>query len=654
MHKSTFNHLICILISGQISNIQDILKRYWRYDSFRPMQEEIINSVLEKKDTLAVLPTGGGKSICFQVPAMAQEGLCLVISPLIALMKDQVDNLNNKNIAALVIHAGMGYYDVKKTLQHAAFGDVKFLYVSPERLETKLFLEFLPALQVSIIAVDEAHCISQWGYDFRPPYLRIASLRKELQGVPVIALTASATLKVQDDICTRLAFKNESRFQQSFARPNLSYSLFNPPSKQVKLVEILQNVSGSAIVYCKSRRQTQQVAELLRMHKIEAEHYHAGLPNEERSRRQKNWMSNVVRVIVSTNAFGMGIDKPDVRTVVHYDIPDCLENYYQEAGRAGRDGNKAYAVLLYNNIEPEELFKQINLRFPSFDDIKKVYVALMNFLQVPAGNGEFKSYDFDIASFVDHFKLTILEATYGIQALAKEDLLSYNEIFFTPSSIVFTATKTDLADFEKLNPQHEDLIKGLLRSYEGIFDFPVTVHETSISRFIGKPIEEIKKGLADLHSAGIIQYAPQKDTPQIFLLKNRMYTDAFRINTVAHEERKNAYRERVNAMIEFVRNNTTCRALQIGNYFGDKSVTECKVCDNCLSKKSKVLSEKEFENLSEILLQSITPKPLLITEIEKIFVGSRKEKVWQIIEFLIAENKIYTDKEGFVSRKKSG
>lgn len=612
------------------------------------MQEDIIKSVLAKTDTLAVLPTGGGKSICFQVPGLAMDGLCLVVSPLIALMKDQVDNLIAKRISALIIHSGMGFFEVKKTLQRAAFEDVKFLYVSPERLETNLFLEFLPALGIKIIAVDEAHCISQWGYDFRPPYLRIATLREQLRGVPVIALTASATLKVQDDICERLSFRKENRFQQSFARPNLSYSLFEPPSKQTKLVEILQNVAGSAIVYCKSRKQTQNIAELLRMHKISANYYHAGLKNDERAVRQAKWMKNEVRVIVSTNAFGMGIDKPDVRTVVHYEIPDCLENYYQEAGRAGRDGNKAYAVLLHSKIESESLLQQIEIRFPGFAEIKKVYVDLMNFLQIPAGNGEFKSYDFDIAIFIELFKLNTLEATYGIQALAKEDLLSYNEMFFKAPSVVFKASKIDLEEFEKSEPGYNDLIKGLLRSYEGIFDFPVTVYESSIARFIGKPVEEIKIALTKLHQSGIIHYEPQKDSPQIFMLNHRMYAENFTIDLAAHTARKAAYRERINAMIDFVEDVTTCRAVQIGRYFGDQLILPCNICDNCLSKKTRRLPSKEFANISNALLSTLQKGKLHILEIETLFQTKGKENLWLIIDFLIGENQIYTDEKGFV------
>ena len=385
-------------------NIHSILKEYWGYDSFRPLQEDIIRSILENKDVLALLPTGGGKSICFQVPAMATEGLCLVVSPLIALMKDQVENLRHRNITAYAIYSGMSRKEVLNVLQVAGNSNCKFLYVSPERLETKLFLEWLPSLDISLIAVDEAHCISQWGYDFRPPYLRIATLRQELPGVPVLALTASATPEVQNDICEKLSFANYRVFRQSFERPNLSYSVFRVDSKINKVIEVLQKVPGTGIVYCRSRKRTKEISDLLNMHGISADFYHAGLGGELRSKKQEDWIRNKTRIMVCTNAFGMGIDKPDVRVVVHADVPDCLENYYQEAGRAGRDGKKAYAVLLYHTQELEELEKLPDTRFPTIQDIRSVYASLTNYLQIQAGTGEGEYYDFDIGDFLKKFQ----------------------------------------------------------------------------------------------------------------------------------------------------------------------------------------------------------------------------------------------------------
>ncbi|HQY19192.1 MAG TPA: ATP-dependent DNA helicase RecQ, partial [Ferruginibacter sp.] len=389
-----------------MQDIHFILKKYWGFSNFRPLQQDIIEAVLQKNDVLALMPTGGGKSICFQVPAMAMEGICLVISPLIALIKDQVETLQQKGINTLAIYSGMHFTEIKKTLQNAAYGNYKFLYLSPERLQTRLFKEFLPAINPSLIVVDEAHCISQWGYDFRPSYLRIAEIKEELPSVPIIALTASATAKVQLDICEKLLFsKNYKKFQQSFERPNLTYSVFNPTSKQTKLLEIINNTLGSALVYCKSRKQTQQIAEMLQMHKHSAGFYHAGLSNKERNKKQEQWIKNKIRIMVCTNAFGMGIDKPDVRVVVHYDVPDCIENYYQEAGRAGRDGKRSYAVLLYNYGETDALQLKAKIKFPAPEEVKKVYTALMNYLQVPAGSGEGISYAFDLADFSQKFSL---------------------------------------------------------------------------------------------------------------------------------------------------------------------------------------------------------------------------------------------------------
>src|SRR5688572_1860873 len=416
-------------------SIHQVLKDHWGYDSFRPLQEDIIRSVLSGHDTLALLPTGGGKSLCFQVPALAMEGLCIVISPLIALMKDQVENLRRRNITALAIHSGMSRKEVISTLRVAGNSNCRFLYVSPERIETALFREYLPGLPVSLIAVDEAHCISQWGYDFRPSYLRIRQLREELPGIGVLALTASATPPVQQDICKQLLFEEEVIFRQSFERLNLSYSVFEVASKINRVVDILQKVGGSSIVYCKSRKRTKEYADLLNMHGIAAGFYHAGLERELRDQVQDQWLSNKIRTIVCTNAFGMGIDKPDVRLVIHPDMPDCLENYYQEAGRAGRDGMKAYAVLLYNNKELEELLTLIDTRYPSVEDVRVVYQALNNYLQLPAGTGEGLSFDFDFADFVRKFKLPPLLATQSLKILEQEGMLGISDQVFQPATI---------------------------------------------------------------------------------------------------------------------------------------------------------------------------------------------------------------------------
>ncbi|MDQ6761634.1 MAG: ATP-dependent DNA helicase, partial [Bacteroidota bacterium] len=456
-----------------ISEPDSILKKYWGYDKFRPRQEEIINAVLNGTDTLALMPTGGGKSICFQVPALAKEGCCLVISPLIALMKDQVANLKSRGIQALSIYSGMGYIELKNTLRNAAYGNFKFLYVSPERLETDLFLEFLPAMKINLLAVDEAHCVSQWGYDFRPPYLRIASIREHLPGIPILALTASATKFVQDDICDKLGFnKNHLKFHTSFERPNLSYSVFELASRQNKMIDILQKVPGSGIVYCKSRKRTKEIAELLKLNGIDANYYHAGLANDERNSRQDDWLNNRIRIIACTNAFGMGIDKPDVRTVIHYDVPDALENYYQEAGRAGRDEKKAYGVLFFNELEINELKKQAAIRFPGIKEIKNVYQSLVNYLQLPSGSGEGLSFDFDINDFVKKFKLDVSIVNNVLKILEQEELLSYSDQFFAPSTVAFRVERPALEEFEKTHPHLDNVVKGLLRSYDGIFDYP--------------------------------------------------------------------------------------------------------------------------------------------------------------------------------------
>ncbi len=627
--------------------IHEILKQYWGYDEFRPLQEEIINAVLQRKDSLALLPTGGGKSICFQVPSMMQDGLCLVVSPLIALIKDQVQNLKSKGIPTLSIYSGMSFLEVKKTLQNAAHGNYKFLYVSPERLETSLFLEYLPILTINLIAVDEAHCISQWGYDFRPSYLRIAQLREQLPNVPILALTASATLKVQDDVCEKLAFsKNQQRFQQSYERANLSYSIFNVPSKQIKLQEILKNVKGSAIVYCKSRKRSKEVAEMLSLNNISAGYYHAGLSTEERNKRQENWISNATRVIACTNAFGMGIDKANVRTVVHYDVPDCLENYYQEAGRAGRDGKRAYAVLLFGSKEPDDLLLQPGIRFPEKDEIKKVYTAIMNYRQIAAGSGEGLSFDFDLATFTSAFKINILTATYAIKALEQENILSYNEVFFKPSTLEFSCDKNQLQAFEQQYPKFEPLIKGLLRSYEGVFDFPVTIYETELAKFIQKSLPQVQKELEELNQLGLINYSSKKDSPQITLLQNRMYADSFVLNLSDYLKRKENFELRVKAIIHYIQEPILCRSKMIAAYFNDRSLKACGICDNCIKQANLVISAEEFNKISDTIFDLIGEQPLRPTELIKKLSDVNKSKCWKVIDYLLAEKKVSVTKEG--------
>ncbi len=630
-----------------MQDIHSILKQYWGFDTFRSMQEDIILSVLEGKDTLALLPTGGGKSICYQVPAMAMDGICLVISPLIALMKDQVEHLTARGIPALSIYSGMGFHEVKKTLQEAVHGGCKFLYLSPERLETNLFKDYLASLPIALIAVDEAHCISQWGYDFRPPYRRIAALREWLPEVPILALTASATPPVQADICAQLLFKKDARqFRKSFARPNLSYSVFMEPSKQNKLLDILKGVQGTAIVYCKSRKHSKEVSDMLNRNGIVADFYHAGLSNELRNTKQNNWIQNTTRVMVCTNAFGMGIDKPDVRTVVHYDVPDSLENYYQEAGRAGRDEQKAYAVLLYSHRELEELKGQVDIRFPSAEEIKKVYVAIMNQLQIPAGHGQGQTYDFEIGHFAKTFQLNILTVTYALKALEQEGIFMYNEVFFKPSTLVFTTSKDELRDFENTHPSLTELVQGLLRMYEGVFDFPVNIIEAAIAKFIHLPAALVKQHLQQLHQYQIIQYLPQKESPQLYLLLHRMYADSFQMDTAAYLKRKEKYQERVDAMLQYVQADRQCRSELIAQYFGDQTVTACGICDQCIGNKEWTFSKVEFEALYDQIKKMADNQPITVGSILEKLPGIRKEKIWKLLDFLQAEQRISATKKG--------
>ncbi|MDP1843627.1 MAG: ATP-dependent DNA helicase RecQ [Sediminibacterium sp.] len=623
-----------------MSTPKEILQQYWKHPSFRPLQEEIIQSVLDGHDTLALLPTGGGKSVCFQVPGILLGELCLVISPLIALMRDQVDNLNNKGIAAAALHSGLTFFEVKKILRDAADGVYQFLYCSPERLESKLFIEYIPVLPVRLLVIDEAHCISQWGYDFRPPYLRIASTRNLFKDAQLIALTASATPLVQQDIIEKLELKQTAVFQQSFERPNLSYSVFLVDSKINKIVDILEKVTGSSIIYCNNRKQTKKIAELLSIQGIAADFYHAGLSQQVREMKQQAWIQNKVRTMVCTNAFGMGIDKPDVRIVIHHDVTDCLENYYQEAGRAGRDGKKAYAVLLYQQKDIADLLSNSLKKFPTIKVIKQVYQAIADYLQIPVGNGEGIYYSFDFSTFIRNFKLEAILVMNVLKVLEQEDHISFAENIFLPTQVAFVTNKEGIANFEIAFPEIEPIIKALLRTYEGIIDNRVSIYEQQIAKICKLPLEKITAALKLLTTHGIIEYMPKKETPQIQFLTNRAPAEYLVIHQDAYLNRKKLYEERVNTIIKYTKDNTNCRSRYISNYFGDSSEKNCGICDNCLNAKKKKLSPKELDTIEQKLKQQANSKPITVNE----FIHSMKEitteKIWSALEFLQSEEKI--------------
>ncbi|MBI1780337.1 MAG: RecQ family ATP-dependent DNA helicase [Sphingobacteriales bacterium] len=573
------------------------------------MQKEIIQSVLDGNDTLALLPTGGGKSVCFQVPALAMDGLCLVISPLIALMKDQVENLRKKSITAFAVYSGMSRKEVINTLKIAGNSNCKFLYVSPERLETNLFKEYLPSLHINLIAVT-------------PPYPPTGEARRGWR-----------------------------RFQKSFERPNLSYSVFHVPSRINKVVEVLQNVPGTGIVYCKSRKRTQEVAEALRSYSINTDYYHAGLSNDVRSEKQQAWISNKTRVMVCTNAFGMGIDKPDVRSVIHYDVPDCLENYYQEAGRAGRDEQKAYAVLLYEDNDLKELEEQVAIRFPGIEDIRTVYQSLANYLQVATNSGEEVFFDFDLNDFLKKFKLNIHTVVYSLKALEQEAFVSFSEQIFLPARVQFVCNKDYLREVESSHPELTITIKGLLRSYEGIFDVAAIVSEKQLAHFTNQTDDLVIKELGQLHQLGVIHYQPQKDKPQLQFLQPRIKAEDLTINQQQYQKRKEVYAARVKAIVNYVKETSLCRSKMIAEYFTDSNSKNCGICDNCLHQKRINLSAEEIETISGKIFSSLKNSETEVKDLLMQLKGIHKEKVWKVLNHLVAEEKISIDKIGKISSR---
>jgi ATP-dependent DNA helicase RecQ len=636
-----------------MDNPLEILKQYWHYESFRPLQLEIIQSALDGRDTLALMPTGGGKSVCFQVPSLMRDGLCLVISPLIALMKDQTAHLKELGIPVLYIHSGMRYAEIQRILQNVSHGTFKFLYVSPERLETSLFLEYLPSINVNFIAVDEAHCISQWGYDFRPSYLKIAALRKLKKNVPILAVTASATREVQNDICDKLEFRHGyQKFSQSFERKNLSYSVFSPPSRQKKIIEILSKVNGSAIIYCKSRKRTQELENLLKLNGISVGHYHAGLSPENRNKVQDDWIRNKIRTIACTNAFGMGIDKSNVRIVIHYDVPESLENYYQEAGRAGRDGKKAYAILLYNARAIADLKLQSSIKYPDIKTIRKVYASLVNYLQLATGSGKDVFLDFNIGDFGKKFSLEAPLIDNVLRILQQEELISYEPQLLIPSTVVFTANRDELEYFEKGHPQYDIVIKGLLRSYEGIFDFPSYIEEDKLSRIVSLTEEKVKALLTALNKFRILKYVPRNDKPKVRFLHNRVRANDLLINYHNLKRRKEAFEVRVNAIIKYLENDHTCRSKIIANYFSDTQAKDCGICDNCLKRKKVSVSKVEFQEIWSLIQNSVSRKPTGLEQLLNDLSTWKKDKIIKVLDYLQAEDKVYIDNVGIIKLKK--
>jgi ATP-dependent DNA helicase RecQ len=610
------------------------------------MQEDIIRSILTGTDTLAILPTGGGKSLCFQVPGLMMDGVCLVVTPLVALMQDQVQQLQSRNIPAVAIHSGLGFGEVREILRDTVRGNYRFLYVSPERLGTAVFGDALPWLNLSLIAVDEAHCISQWGYDFRPSYLEIAAVREVKPQVPVLALTASATPEVCEDIKSQLRMRTPATFRKSFERPNLSYSVRQVDARVTRLRDILQKVPGSAIVYCRTRKQTQEIAGILQDSGVSASFYHAGLPASERASRQEAWIRNRLRVMVCTNAFGMGIDKPDVRVVVHTAPPDCLENYYQEAGRAGRDGKKAYAVLLYHQTDLEELKAYPDLRFPSIHIIRKIYQAIANYLQLPVGLGQDSSYAFDLQDFVRKFKLPMAEVIHSLQAMQQGGILTFQEQLFLPSTVQVVCGRRDLEALEQMDPELDRLVKVLLRAHGGIFDHPASVSEKNLAWLLSSTQDRVTAGLQKLQAMGLVEFRPRRETPHIRFLQNRVSAPDLYIDPLAYKARKEVFVKRVDTMVSYITMDNGCRAAFIGKYFGDDQVPECGICDLCLKRKKRTLKPDTYrmleEKAREILAQgSLTPGELL-----KKMHPVKTELFWTLLADWSAERWIVTGKDG--------
>ncbi len=613
-----------------------ILRKYWKYESFRPLQSDIIAAVLAGRDTLALMPTGGGKSLCFQVPAMQLDGICVVVTPLIALMKDQVENLKARGIEAEAVFSGMSKREMDIAFDNCIYGPIKFLYLSPERLATELARERIRHMKVNLFAIDEAHCISQWGYDFRPPYLQLASLRELHPQVPFLALTATATAKVVDDIQEKLGFREHHVLRKSFVRENLAYMALEEEDKLGRMLRIIRKLGGSGIVYVRNRRETQETTRMLVNEGVSASFYHAGLEGPERSKRQEDWKNNSTRVIVATNAFGMGIDKPDVRFVIHLDIPDSLEAYYQEAGRAGRDGKKSYAVMLYHESDKLALRKNLAQSFPSVAEIKHVYHLLANFFQLAYGAGEGLVLDFNIGEFCNRYKLDAVKTVNALKFLERDGWISVSEAVYIPSRLQFEVDMPTLYKFQVEHAAYDSFIKMVLRAYGGAFGHYVPVREGDLAKKLSRPYLDVIKTLEHLHELGIISYLPQTDSPQLQYLRPRVDAKHLYVDSSYITDRKQTKTEQVNQVLAYVERRE-CRSRQLLAYFDEPSSQACAICDVCLKSQSRDISDRAIGQHAE---RALAGGPLTIQElVDAVELGDEETRL-RIIREKIDEGKI--------------
>lgn len=626
---------------------KDILKKYWGFDAFRPLQEEIIFSVLDGKDTLALLPTGGGKSICFQIPALCQKGLCLVVSPLISLMKDQVQNLNNKGIKAIAISSVMNKREIDIALDNCVYGDTKFLYLSPERLASDLFKERLKKMNISLIAVDEAHCISQWGYDFRPSYLKISELKELLPKTPVVALTATATAKVVIDIQEKLNFKTPNVFQKSFSRSNLSYSVLYESNKYLKLDGILSKVKGSTIIYARNRRHTQDITTYLKSKNYSAEYYHAGLTNKQRDDVQSRWMNDKTRIIVATNAFGMGIDKPNVRLVIHLDLPDSLEAYFQEAGRAGRDEKKAYAVLIYDEIDKIKLEEKILLDYPEISFIRNVYQAIGNHYQLAIGSGLEENFEFNISEFCHKYNFKVTETFSALKILALNEYIFLTDAFYSPSRIKINISKGELYQFQLKNSNFDSILKLILRSYSSVFDDYKTIDENVLSKRSGLSLIEISKSLNQLKNLEVVNYIPKTSLPKVTFIQERKDHKKLSISPISYQNRKDEAILKAKKITEYASLKNRCRSFILLAYFGEEISENCGVCDFCTGRHNNNSKTPQIDKLKLEVLQELKGQSLSTTEIVVKLNQHKKESVIECLRWMIDENLIKLTKSKY-------